>query len=146
MDQKQRQSGIELLRLVAMFGIVLSHWGGHGSWVVNNDNTFIVNKVFLQLTQYFGEIGNCVFVLITGYFCANNIEVNKKGVLRVITDVKVYAILMFVISICIGMTEFSISGGGKMFTSNCLSAILVCATIFGGIVAHSMDKPNHSKV
>ena len=24
---QQRQSGIELLRLLAMFGIVLSHWG-----------------------------------------------------------------------------------------------------------------------
>lgn len=29
----KRQSGIELLRLFVMFGIVLSHWGGHGSWV-----------------------------------------------------------------------------------------------------------------
>lgn len=52
---QQRQSGIELLRLLAMFGIVLSHWGGHGSWELTPDNTNLINKVFIQLTQYFGE-------------------------------------------------------------------------------------------
>lgn len=46
---QQRQSGIELLRLLAMFGIVLSHWGGHGSWELTPDNTNLINKVFFSL-------------------------------------------------------------------------------------------------
>ena len=50
---QQRQSGIELLRLLAMFGIVLSYWGGHGSWELTPGNTNLINKVFIQLTQYF---------------------------------------------------------------------------------------------
>ena len=61
---QQRQSGIELLRLLAMFGIVLSYWGGHGSWELTPGNT----NLFIQLTQYFGEVGNCIFVMITEFF------------------------------------------------------------------------------
>ena len=54
----KRLSGIELLRLFAMFGIVFSHWGGHGNWQLESDNAYLYNKVFLQFTQYLGEIGN----------------------------------------------------------------------------------------
>ena len=74
----QRQSGIELLRLVAMLGIVLSHWGGHGSWELSTDNAYLANKVFLQLTQFLGEVGNCIFFLITGYFSYNRDQLIRK--------------------------------------------------------------------
>ena len=107
----QRRSGIELLRLVSMFGIVLSHWGGHGSWELTSDNSYFINKVFLQLTQYLGEIGNCVFVLITGYFLALQDTINTKGIVRVIKDVKIYAfIIWLVVSLC-GICEFKFMGG-----------------------------------
>lgn len=42
----KRLSGIELLRLFAMFGIVLSHWGGHGSWQLDSDNTYYTIRFF----------------------------------------------------------------------------------------------------
>lgn len=98
-----------------MFGIVLCHWGGHRSWNIDNDNTFLVNKLFLQLVQYFGEIGNCIFVLITGYFCANCMAINKKGLLRVVTDVKFYSVLMFAISIALGMNSLTLWGVKCLF-------------------------------
>lgn len=113
----KRLSGIELLRLFAMFGIVLSHWGGHGSWQLESDNTYLYNKVFLQITQYLGEIGNCIFILITGYFCANKTEISKEGLIRVITDVKVYAFVIWGAVVMLGFIPFTIMGGLKSVLS-----------------------------
>ena len=113
----KRLSGIELLRLFAMFGIVLSHWGGHGSWQLESDNTYLYNKVFLQFTQYLGEIGNCIFILITGYFCANKTEISKKGLIRVVTDVKVYAFIIWGAVVMLGLVPFTVMGGLKSILS-----------------------------
>lgn len=106
----QRQSGIEFLRLVAMLGIVLSHWGGHGSWELSVDNAYLVNKVFLQLTQFFGEVGNCIFFLITGYFSYNRDSVNKKGLLRLVIDTKFHSLWVWIAVLLIGVYDFSIGG------------------------------------
>lgn len=108
---EQRQSGIELLRLLAMFGIVLSHWGGHGSWEYSPDNTNLTNKVFIQLTQYLGEVSNCIFVMITGYFLASRKSVNKKGIFRIVKDVKFYAFSIWLIVVSFGLIDFNVSGG-----------------------------------
>ena len=108
---QQRQSGIELLRLLAMFGIVLSHWGGHGSWELTPDNTNLINKVFIQLTQYFGEVGNCIFVMITGFFLASRDSMNTKGLMRVVKDVKFYAFTTWRLVFAVGFVAFSITGG-----------------------------------
>lgn len=106
----QRLSGIELLRIVAMLGIVLSHWGGHGTWELSTDNEYICNKVFLQLTQFFGEVGNCIFFLITGYFSYNRETVNKKGLLRLVIDTKFHSLWVWIAMLLIGIYDFSIGG------------------------------------
>lgn len=106
----QRQSGIELFRLVAMLGIVLSHWGGHGSWELSTDNAYLANKVFLQLTQFLGEVGNCMFFLITGYFSYNRDSVNKKGLLRLVIDTKFHSLWVWIAVLLIGVYYFSIGG------------------------------------
>lgn len=62
-----RQSNIEILRLISMLFITLIHWGGHGSWV--GPSGVLVNDVWIQFTQYLGELGNSIFIIITGYFC-----------------------------------------------------------------------------
>lgn len=106
----QRQSGIEFLRLIAMLGIVLSHWGGHGSWELSTDNAYLANKVFLQLTQFLGEVGNCIFFLITGYFSYNRDSVNKKGLLRLVIDTKFHSLWVWIAVLLIGVYDFSIGG------------------------------------
>lgn len=107
---EQRKSGIELLRLLAMLGIVLCHWGGHGSWEYSADNANIINKVFIQLTKYFGEISNCVFVMITGFFLAPRESINRNGLLRVVKDVKFYAFSVWLVVVCLGLIDFSFKG------------------------------------
>lgn len=65
---KQRDSNFELLRILAMFGIVLAHMNGHGVWfpeVEKSGLNFILHEtIFGPL----GAIGNWLFIFISGYF------------------------------------------------------------------------------
>lgn len=110
MSSSKRVSGVELLRIIAMLGIVLSHWGGHGTWELTPDNAYLGNKVFLQLTQFFGEVGNCIFFLITGYFSFQRDTVNKKGLLRLVIDTKFHSLWVWLFILAIGVYDFSIGG------------------------------------
>ena len=92
-----RKSNIEILRLLSMLLIVLSHWGGHGSY--NIGEGYVFNEAYILFTNYLGEVGNCVFLLITGYFGVNRENVNWKGVKRVVVDVKFYAFLIWMLFI-----------------------------------------------
>ena len=85
MMKKTRSSNIELLRIVAMFMIVLYHIVYHcvvvqltnpasmGRTVIDTFNhpTFYKELLMLNSIQTFGIIGNAIFILISGYFMAN---------------------------------------------------------------------------
>ena len=73
-----RRSNIEILRLLAMLLITLSHWGGHGAWAGLGCSSLITDT-YIQFTQYLGELGNCTFVLMTGYFCSIRQEMKWGG-------------------------------------------------------------------
>lgn len=65
MGSKLRESNIELLRIVAMFLVVLSHFYVHGRWPIVETISF--NNVTIYALDV-GEIGVTAFVLISGYF------------------------------------------------------------------------------
>lgn len=60
--KKVRDSKFEILRIISMIFIVISHYSLWGKW---ND----ANKFKYLVYQPLGQIGVCVFVLISGYFC-----------------------------------------------------------------------------
>lgn len=63
---KQRESNFELLRIVAMLFIVLQHLCQHGFFFVDKTNTnYLIVSSFLGWT---GNLGNYLFMLISGYF------------------------------------------------------------------------------
>lgn len=68
--EKIRESNIELLRIVAMFMIVVSHYVLH-SGIDYNSMSIGFNRVILEIANL-GDIGVIVFVLITGYFSINS--------------------------------------------------------------------------
>ena len=82
---KTRSSTIELLRIVAMFGIVLYHIVVHcvltqltnpaslGRTVIDTFNhpLFFKRLLILNTMSTFGTIGNSIFLLISGFFMAN---------------------------------------------------------------------------
>ncbi len=81
MQNNTRMSNFELLRIFAMFLIVLHHCIAHGVFSYWHDNS----SVALQIQNFVcfilasgGEIGVTIFVLLTGYFsCQQNFRLKK---------------------------------------------------------------------
>ena len=72
--KKIRDSNIELLRIIAMFIIIIHHYTVHNG-IDNFSLPIGGNRFILEITRL-GNIGVILFVFITGYF---QIE-NKKRV------------------------------------------------------------------
>ena len=70
--KKERDSNFELLRIFAMFLIIMSHQNQHGLWFSPNSsltmNYFCSSSVFSGL----GAIGNWLFIFVSGYFISEN--------------------------------------------------------------------------
>ena len=70
-SKNQRNSNLELLRIIAMVFIVSHHFAVHGfgdcNFVISNPNNYLI--YFLGI---FGKIGVDIFVLISAYFMVNS--------------------------------------------------------------------------
>ena len=95
--ERQRNSSIELLRIVAMMFIIMNHFAGHGVFepldkagVVLSIDTITWQIVFTQLFNWGGGLGNTLFILITGYFMINKV-VNYKKILLLLSTMFFYS-------------------------------------------------------
>lgn len=75
----ERQSNIELLRIISMLVIVIHHFAAHGmtDYSTYNPNLIGVEKV-LSFYQTFGKVGVNVFVLIGAYFLVGKSFSSKR--------------------------------------------------------------------
>lgn len=107
----ERSSNIELLRILAMFLIVQSHFAFHGYWtdvchgdwgVINN----LLNQSLLR-SMITGNLGNIIFMLITGFFLCKSDKLIIRKLLSVIIQVFTYSIVCyFVYTIGYGSSVF----------------------------------------
>lgn len=97
--KKDRECGIELLRIIAMLMIVAHHFALHTWWPQVDSMTF--NVYFIELLKSFGKVGAAIFFVITGYFIANS-KTNKpvfKKILQIAKPVWFYSIATLIFSI-----------------------------------------------
>lgn len=111
--QKQRDSNLELFRIIVMLLIVAHHYVvNSGLTAVDGpifSNPFSGKSIFLLIFGAWGKIGINCFVLITGYFmCKSNITVKKF--LRLLLQVEFYKIIIYGIFIFTGYEAISFSG------------------------------------
>lgn len=89
-----RNSAVELLRILAMGMIVLSHICVHSGF----DSTYsmmTVNRLFVQF-GYLGNLGVALFVLISGYFqCTAGFR--PQSVTRLLAQVWFYSLSLFLV-------------------------------------------------
>lgn len=91
-QRKNRLSGIELLKLIAMFLIVLSHTGPYygetyvESYVNLRLATTNVQNLFLIFFVYLGQVGNCMFLACSAYFLLEQQTVKINKVLYFLGD------------------------------------------------------------
>ena len=101
-----RQSNIELLRIIAMFMIVMNHFSVHGGFQFPIEYLSI-NKLWTQFTVL-GNIGVDIFVLISGYFLVEAREHKTSKVIRIWLQMVTYSVLIYCFFVVFGIESFSI--------------------------------------
>lgn len=107
-SKPKRQLNIELLRILSMFFIVCNHFLGFGlslqDYDMNDSNRFLL--WFLRGVCY---TGTNIFILISAYFqCAGHFK--SKSILLIICQVFFYSVVIYLISVSCGLTDFSYKG------------------------------------
>ncbi len=93
--KKQRQEGIELLRILLMFGIVVLHillFSGLLNYRTMENQT---TKIFFFMYSFFIVAVNC-YVLISGYFLVES-KFKPKKIIELIIQVATYSWLIMLI-------------------------------------------------
>lgn len=104
----QRNSAIELLRVMAMLFIIMSHASVHGGFQVGN-MPLNINKVYLQVS-ILGNLGVDIFVIITGYLlCDKGHDI--KRIIKILIQTWMYSIFTFLLAILVFKEQVTI----KMF-------------------------------
>lgn len=89
---KQRNSSIELLRIIAMFIIVMHHYCVHGLFYSNNE-ILGLNKYILDIGE-FGQWAVNIFIIIFGYFGIKS-KFKLERILRLYVQVWFYSVILF---------------------------------------------------
>lgn len=96
---KKRDSKFELLRIIAMIFIILTHYSANGNWSDTTDYNKVIHLIFFPL----GQIGVYLFVMLSGYFLSSR-EINEKASIKRVIPLWVKTIFyswLFLIINCI---------------------------------------------
>ncbi len=151
--EKERNSNIELLRIIAMILIVAHHFAIHSGFSFPTTG-LPLNKLWIQLIRLGGKIGVDIFVLISGYFLikAKNIKISK--ILKFWLQVFTYSIIIYIIFVLSGVTIFNI----KDFIHTCFPItyqhwwfastyfVLYLISPFLNKLFNSLDKKTYQKL
>lgn len=93
-QRKERNSALELLRIIAMFLIVLSHACYHSGF---DYSTYEIsfNKLFVQW-GVLGNLGVDIYALISGYFLCKKTK-SYRSIIRLLLQVWFYSYVLFII-------------------------------------------------
>lgn len=117
--KKNRQSNFELLRIFSMILIIACHfYGSDFDWL----NLSAVNKAYLVFIGSGGNIGNDIFILISGYFLVKTQDYKIYKKINLWIQIFTYSLMMLLLS---KMFDFSYIGNhlSISFSINNLSHI-----------------------
>lgn len=107
---KQRNSNLELYRIIVMM-LIVAHHSVYHSGVMEDmaQNSLNMKSVFYYILGMWGRTGIDCFVLITGYFmCKSHITVQKY--LKLFLEVIFYNVMIYAIFMFFGKLNFSVTG------------------------------------
>lgn len=104
---KKRNSNIELLRIISILMIVVSHYTVHNG-ISNSTLPLGFNRFLLEITTL-GNIGTILFILITGYYLINSDKGLKfSKIFKLWLQIFFYSILIYFIFVILKLEPFSI--------------------------------------
>lgn len=101
----KRNSNIELLRIISMFMIVLSHSSVH-SGIVYNTVPLSFNKYIMECF-ILGNLGVIIFMMISGYYMINNKKIVLSKLFKILFQVLFYSIIIYTITCILKINTFS---------------------------------------
>ena len=109
---KVRNSSVEILRIVAMFFIIMSHYCVHNG-LDRNGISFGFNKALLSWGTL-GNLGVIIFVMITGFFMCRS-KLKLQSVFRTAFATWFYSVVFFAVAMLAGDEPFSVKAVLKAF-------------------------------
>ena len=110
MKTKERQSNIELLRIIAILCVVFSHYSRHSGFTFDMDR-FNINLIYTQITTL-GNLGVNIFVLIAGFFLSTR-ERPISNVIPIWRAAWIYSVAIYLIVCVLHLHQFSYMEGIK---------------------------------
>lgn len=149
----QRNSNIELLRIICIFFIVLRHYSTQVTWGDINIDPWSWQRLFLQLITIGGSTSNNVFLLISGYFMIGK-KVNFKRIVALIAEMFFYSWIIMLFLFSTGILPFSFKEMIKAafpiwFGYNwyvCCYVIMCCFLPFINPFLDSLSKEKYQKL
>ena len=152
--RNERDSSIELFRIITMLLIIAHHYVVHSGLmsleIIYSDPTSW-RSMFLLLFAAWGKTGINCFVMITGYFmCKSNITLKKF--LKLLLEIYFYQIVIYLVFLLTGFSSFSVvSCINAIFPIRVISTNFIgCYLIFFlcipflNILVHNMTKRQHT--
>lgn len=104
-----RNTSIELLRIISMIMIMFHHFAYHGNFEWNF-NEVTLPHLWYDFILMGGKVGVDIFVLISGYFLIENIEklFQPKKLLKFWGQVVFYSIMTYLLSVMLRLNAFEI--------------------------------------
>lgn len=107
---KQRNYGVDLLRCVLMFFIIVGHLFAHTD--IRNQVAFLSGKwLFTWVVQAVTVCSVNAFVIITGYYMSSKPYDLWKGI-KLWIKVLIYSITIWIVFVLSGRVPFTVGGGG----------------------------------
>ena len=104
-----RNTSIELLRIISMITIMFHHFAYHGNFEWNF-NEVTLPHLWYDFILMGGKVGVDIFVLISGYFLIENTEklFQPKKLLKFWGQVVFYSIMTYLLSVMLRLNAFEI--------------------------------------
>lgn len=101
---KVRDSNFELLRIVAIIMVIMSHYNFFGG---NFNNTSVTFNFILTKIFSLGCVANHIFVILTGYYMIKS-KVNYKKIIALILEMLFYSLSIMIVTCILGISHFSV--------------------------------------
>lgn len=101
----ERNSNIELLRIVSMLLILLNHLAVHGIGNLTGSSVSI-NVFYVKVLGLVGELAVNIFVIISSWFMIEK-TININKILKLVGEVFFYSFFIFIILIALNIIELS---------------------------------------
>lgn len=91
---KDKNSNIEVLKIICMINIIIHHSFAHSILQIDLSN---INFIILYVINIFGKISNNIFILITGYFMINK-KIKPMHIVKIVLETWFYSYAILIIS------------------------------------------------